>query len=302
MDIVITGANGAVGRALIRYFSSKGTPLGAVHLRALVRSPAGARSLHALGVEVSVVDYRQPEALQGAVVGADVAVHLAGALLPRRGETLLQANVETTRSLVEAATSGGVKTLVYLSFPGADPVSPNQYLCSKGMAEAAMQQAGFAGAIFRVPMILGSDSPAAVQLRRMAEAPLLPLVSGGAVRLQPIAEADVLAAIAWAIAVAPRPLRILNLVGPETLTYAELLRRVCDRLGKRPRVLHIPKIAAWLSACLAGALVPALGWNRSVFDILFHEHLADPAEARATLNLALTPVQAALDHAIFARN
>jgi len=302
MDIVITGANGAVGRALIRYFSSKGAPLGAVHLRALVRSSAGARSLHALGVEVSVVDYRQPEALQGAVVGADVAVHLAGALLPRRGETLLQANVETTRSLVEAATSGGVKTLVYLSFPGADPASPNQYLCSKGMAEAAMQQAGFAGAIFRVPMILGSDSPAAVQLRRMAEAPLLPLVSGGAVRLQPIAEADVLAAIAWAIAVAPRPLRVLNLVGPETLTYAELLRRVCDRLGKRPRVLHIPKIAVWLSACLAGALVPALGWNRSVFDILFHEHLADPAEARATLNLALTPVQAALDQAIFARN
>src|SRR5919108_5884207 len=102
----------------------------------------------------------------------------------------------------------------------------------------------------------------------MAKAPLLPLVGGGAVRLQPIAQADVLAAIAWAISVAPRPLRVLNLVGPETLTYAELLHRVCDRLGKRPRVLHIPKAAVWLSACLAGALVPMLGWNRSVFDIL----------------------------------
>ena len=96
MDIVITGANGAVGTALIRYLS-EGAPIGAVHLRALVRSPAGARSLHALGAEVIVVDYRQPEALRGAVAGADVAVHLAGALLPRRGETLLQANVETTR-------------------------------------------------------------------------------------------------------------------------------------------------------------------------------------------------------------
>jgi uncharacterized protein YbjT (DUF2867 family) len=301
MDIVITGANGAVGTALIRYFST-GAPLGAVHLRALVRSPAGARSLHALGAEVIIVDYRQSEALRGAVAGADVAVHLAGALLPRRGETLLQANVETTRALVEAATAAGVKTLVYLSFPGADPVSPNQYLRAKGMAEAIMQQAGFAGAIFRVPMILGPDSPAAVQLRRMARAPLLPLVSGGAVRLQPIAEADVLAAIAWAIAAAPRPLRVLNLVGPETLTYAELLRRVCARFEKRPRVLRIPKAAVWLSACCAGALVPALGWNRSVFDILFHEHLADPAEARATLPFALTPVHAALDQAISVPN
>ena len=297
MDIVITGANGAVGRALIRYLSA-GAPLGTVHLRALVRNPAGARALHTLGAEVIIVDYRQPEALWGAVAGADVAVHLAGALLPRRGETLLQANVETTRALVEAATWASVKAFVYLSFPGADPASPNQYLRSKGIAEAIMQQAGFAGAIFRVPMILGPNSPAAAQLRRMARAPLLPLVSGGAVRLQPIAEADVLAAIAWAIAATPRPLRVLNLVGPETLTYVELLRKVCARVGKRPRVLRISKGAVWLSAWLAGALVPALGWNRSVFDILFHEHLADPAEARTALPFALTPVHAALDQAI----
>jgi uncharacterized protein YbjT (DUF2867 family) len=297
MDIVITGANGAVGTALIPYLSA-GSPPGAMRLRALVRSSARAQSLQALGAEITVVDYRQPETLRVAVTGAEVVVHLAGALRPRRGETLVQANVEATRPLVEAAASAGVKTCVYLSFPGADPVSENQYLSSKGMAEAVIQQAGFAGAILRVPMILGPGSPAVVQLRQMARAPLLPLVGGDAVRLQPIAEADVLAAIAWAIAVAPRPLRVLNLVGPETVTYAELLRRVGDRLGTRPRLLYIPKAAARLSACLAGALVPSLGWNRSVFDILFNEHLADPDEACTALPLTLTSVHAALDHAL----
>jgi uncharacterized protein YbjT (DUF2867 family) len=297
VDIVITGANGAVGTALIRYLSA-GAPLGAVRLRALVRSSARAQSLPALGAGIIVVDYRRPETLRDAVAGAEVVVHLAGALLPRRRETLAQANVEATRALVEAAAAAGVKTCVYLSFPGADPASKNQYLGSKGMAEAVIQQAGFAGAILRVPMILGPESPAVVQLRRMARAPLLPLVGGGAVRLQPIAEADVLAAIAWAIAAAPRPLHVLTLVGPETLTYAELLRRVGDRLGTRPRVLHIPKAAAWLSAYLAGALMPSLGWNRSVFDILFNEHLADPAEARTTLPSALTPLHAALAQAL----
>lgn len=299
MDIVITGANGAVGTALLRYFSAA-SPLGIIRLRALVRSPAMARSLHAPGADIRVVDYRQPEALQGAVAGADVAVHLAGALLPRRGETLLQANVDTTRSVVVAAAAAEVKTFVYLSFPGADALSQNGYLRSKGMAEAIIQQAGFGGAIFRVPMILGPTSPAVVKLCQMARAPLVPLVSGGAVRLQPIAQADVLAAIVWAIAVAPRPLRILNLVGPETLTYAELLRRLGERLSKKPRVLRIPKVAAWLSACLVGALVPSLGWNRAVFDIVLNEHLADPAEACATLPFALTPVQTALDQSVSA--
>jgi hypothetical protein len=69
-------------------------------------------------------------------------------------------------------------------------------------------------------------------------------------------------------------------------------------LGTKPRVLYIPKAVAWLSASLAGALVPSLGWNRSVFDIVFNEHLADPAEARATLPVTLTPVHVALDHAL----
>ena len=297
MDIALTGANGAVGTALIRYLRAQ-APLGAVRLRALVRSLARAQSLPALGAEVVVVDYHRPETLRDAVAGAEVVVHLAGALLPRRGESLLQANVEATRALAEAAASASVKTCVYLSFPGADPASKNQYLSSKGLAETIIQQAGFAGAILRVPMILGPESAAIIQLRRMARAPVLPLVGAGGVRLQPIAEADVLAAMTWAIDTAPKPLRVLNLVGPETLTYAELLRRVADRLGAKPRVLHLPKAAAWLSAYLAGALVPSLGWNRAVFDILFTEHLADPAEGRAALASALTSVQTALDQAL----
>ncbi|HSF29201.1 MAG TPA: NAD(P)H-binding protein [Candidatus Tectomicrobia bacterium] len=298
MDIVITGANGAVGTALIRYLSAR-APLGAMRLRALVRSLARAQSLYALHTEIVVVDYHRRETLREAVAGAEVVVHLAGALLPRRGESLLQANVDATRALVEAAASAGVKTCVFLSFPDADPVSKNQYLGSKGMAEVIVQQAGFAGAILRVPMILGPESAAVVKLRQMASVPLLPLVGGGAVRLQPIAESDVLAAIVWAIVTAPRPLRVLNLVGPETVTYAELLRRVGDRLGSKPWVLHIPKAVAWLSAYVVGALVPSLGWNRSVFDIVCNEHLADPDEARATLPLALTPLHAALDRALF---
>src|ERR671933_1337370 len=98
MDIAITGANGAVGTALIRYLST-GAPLGATRLRALVRRSARAESLHALGAEVIVVDYRRPETLREAVAGAEAVVHLAGALLPRRGDTLARANVDVTRAL-----------------------------------------------------------------------------------------------------------------------------------------------------------------------------------------------------------
>ena len=269
-----------------------------MRLRALVRSLKRAQSLRSLQAEIIEVNYQRPESLQIVIEGADAVVHLAGALLPRRGEALLDANLETTGVVVKAASSAGVKTFVYLSFPGADLASKNHYLCSKGMAEEVIQRSGFSGAIFRVPMILGRESASMGKLRQMAAAPVVPLVSGGSVRIQPISQTDVVAAIAWAVTAAPKPMRVMDLVGPETLTYAELLRRVGQRLGKRARVLRVPKAVAWLSAWLTGQLAPSLGWNPSVFDTLFNEHLADASEACTTLPFALTSVNEMLDQAI----
>ena len=296
IDIVITGANGAVGTSLIKYLGED-LPTGPTRLRGLVRSLERARSLSSLAAEIIEVDYRHPESLRGPVMGADAVVHLAGALLPNLRETLLEANVETTRAVVEAAASAGVKTFVYLSFPGANPASKNRYLRSKGMAEEVIQRTMSSGAIFRVPMILGPGSRSLMKLRQMAVAPLVPLVGGGSVRIQPISQANVLAAIKWAISMAVQPVCVLDLVGPETLTYAELLRRVGQRLGRSPRFFRMPKTLVWLSALLAGGLAPSLGWNRSVFDVLFNEHLADPSYARAALPFALTSVNEALDQA-----
>jgi uncharacterized protein YbjT (DUF2867 family) len=296
IDIVITGANGVVGTALIRYLR-KGPRLSVARVRALVRSVNRAESLRALRVEVVEADYDIADLLRAAVAGADAIVHLAGALLPRRGETLFEANVESTRKVVEAALAAGVKRIVYLSFPGADPTSDNEYLRSKGMAEDLIRRAGFSGAIFRVPMILGAGSPSLLALTKMAASPLVPLVGGGSVRIQPVAQSDVLAAIAWAIESVHGSTRILDLVGPETLSYAELLSRIGRRLGRKPWIVNIPKKAAWLSAVIAGRCIPSLGWNKSVFDILFNEHLADPTEGAETMSIALTTLEEALEQA-----
>ena len=266
-----------------------------------MRSLDRSHDLRPLDAEVVEIRYGDPASVRRCVEGADAVVHLAGALLPRSPETLIEANTDTTRAVADAAEAAGVKHFVYLSFPGADPASRNGYLRSKGFAEEILRQKRFAGAIFRVPMILGPGCPSVHKLRRLAGAPLALLVSGGSVRLQPIALADVLAGIAWALALPPgQPLRVLDLVGPETLSYAELLRRVGQRMGRRPRIFPVPRAAGWLSAALTGLLAPSLGWNRSVFEVLFKEHLGDSLAARASLPFPFTPVNEALDQAFSA--
>lgn len=292
IDIVITGANGVVGVALVHLLTETIFPP-RQHVRALVRGPAQAAVLDGFSVEVRQVDYNKPESLADAVQGAAAVVQLAGALQPRRGERLHEANTRTTRSVVSAAQAAGVRRFVYLSAPDARLNSTNEYLRSKALAESAIRRAGFETVVFRVPMVLGAGTPSTRTLFHLAAKRVVPLVRGGRVRVQPVALADVTRAIQWALMVETPPVHVLDLVGPDTLTYVELLRRAAARVDRRPLVVSVPGWLAEATAVLGGRL--GWGWNRTLFDTLFNEHLGDATETHGLLPFPLTPVDDLLD-------
>ncbi len=262
-------------------------------MRALVRGPTQAAVLDGFPVEVRQVDYGKPESLSDAVQGSAAVAHLAGALQPRRGERLHDANTATTRNVVSAARAAGVRRFVYLSAPGAELNSPNEYLRSKALAESAIRRAGFETVVFRVPMVLGAGTPSTRTLFHLAAKRVAPLVRGGRVRIQPVALADVTRAIQWALTVETAPVHVLDLMGPDTLTYVELLRRAATRMNRSPLVLGVPGWLAEATAVVGGRL--GWGWNRTLFDTLFNEHLGDATETRALLPFPLTPVDDLLD-------
>ena len=292
IDTVVTGANGVLGKALIRRLAE--VPHSAVErVRALVRGLAQAAVLDGLPVEIFQVDYGDAGSLVEALKGADAVVHLAGALQPRRGERLHEANAGTTRTVAAAAEAAGVRRFVYLSAPGARLDSPNEYLRSKALAESSIRRAGFEAVVFRVPMVLGEGTPSTRTLLHLAGSRVAPLVRGGRVRIQPVALADVAGAIQWALEVEHAPVHVLDLVGPDTLTYVELLRRAAARLRGRPLVVGVPGWLAEATAAVGDGL--GWGWNRTLFDTLFNEHLGDATETRRLLPFPLTPVDELLD-------
>lgn len=281
-----------VGKALIRRLAATHRPsIGRLH--ALVRGPAQAAALDGLAVKVFQVDYGTPSSLTGALKGAGAVVHLAGALQPRRGERLGDANTETTRKVVAVAKKGGVRRFVYLSAPGAELASSNEYLRSKALAESAIRRGGFETVVFRVPMVLGPGTPSTRTLLHLAGSRVVPLVRAGRVRIQPVALADVVGAVQWSLDVEHVPAHVLDLVGPDTVTYADLLRRASTRLRGRPLIVGVPGWLAEAAATIGGRL--GWGWNRTLFDTLFNEHLGDAAETRRLLPFPLTPVDDLLD-------
>ncbi len=294
IDIAITGANGAVGKALIERLGGN-TAIGPLRLRALVRDLGRSANLRDLPAELIRVDYDDAESLKPALDGADCVAHLAGSLVPRAGDSLLGANLLTTKNVAEASRAQSVKSFVYLSFPGADARSENEYLRTKGQAEDVIGENFASGAIFRVPMILGADTPAMHQIKRLLSSSIIPLVAGGAVRIQPIYLGDVISAIEWAILNSEAPLARVNLVGPDTLFYRDLLMRAGGRLGKRPRILTIPKGLGRAASSIISRLSPSSPMSRTVFDIIFYEHLCSDEDARSAMSIPATGIDETLD-------
>src|SRR5262245_60150514 len=86
--VVITGANSAVGQAMLRLASRQPPPLPIV---AAVRSDRAIAELAARpGVHTARISYDDASSLDAALAGASAAIHLAGILIERPGSTYEQ--------------------------------------------------------------------------------------------------------------------------------------------------------------------------------------------------------------------
>jgi dihydroflavonol-4-reductase len=151
--LMITGATGYLGRALVDLLVRRGD-----EVRAVVRDAARAAEVLPGEVDVAVADLADGEALERAARGCTGVLHLAGSVghLP---EETRRANVEGTRRVLAASVAAGVPRVVYTSSSAAvmdasglvaeDPVGPpaltDPYSTSKAEAESLVLAAARTG-------------------------------------------------------------------------------------------------------------------------------------------------------------
>src|SRR5215472_9706071 len=110
--VLITGATGFVGSALVRAFLGAG-----YRVRALIRSASPLQNLAGLDVERIEGDLCDPAAVARAVTGVSWVAHAAAdyRIWTRDPDAMLRTNVEGTRTVMRAALSAGVERVVYTS-------------------------------------------------------------------------------------------------------------------------------------------------------------------------------------------
>lgn len=109
MKVLITGANGFLGRALVTAFLARGH-----QVRALVRPATDAGGLWGNDVEIVRADLRSPPPLKSAFEGVDALVHLA-ADITGSDEDQFEATVVGTERLLAAMADSETSRLVLAS-------------------------------------------------------------------------------------------------------------------------------------------------------------------------------------------
>ncbi|WP_328711196.1 NAD-dependent epimerase/dehydratase family protein [Nocardia salmonicida] len=194
MTVLVTGATGFVGGAIVRGLVARGVPV-----RAMVRDAAAAPE----GVEVAVADLGDSDALARAVTGVRAVVH-AAALLGEFGRPAeyFAVNVAGTDRLVREAAAAGVRRFVFIGSPsalmapdggdqvGIDETVPyperflNSYCETKAVAEQLVLAAnapGFTTCSLRPRAVWGPGDRCGpiVQILAKLRAGRLPDLSGG---------------------------------------------------------------------------------------------------------------------------
>src|SRR6058998_3310594 len=107
--LLLTGATGVVGSALLRRLVASGT-----QVRCLVRDPRGLGE-DRVRVQIALGDLSDPPSFRNALRGVSTVVHLAATIRDQPGGSIEELNGIATWRLVRAAEHAGVQRFVFFS-------------------------------------------------------------------------------------------------------------------------------------------------------------------------------------------
>lgn len=301
MKVAITGANSAVGKAVLQHVASgRGAPVDVV---AAVRSDRAAGELRCfLGttVHLATISYDDPTSLRAAFRDVSAVIHLAGVLVERADSTYETANVWTARRVAEAAKASGVEKLVLVSAVGASETSANRYWRSKGAAEGLVRGSGLSHAILRVPLLLGRGTQGAAVLQRRLSRRTVVLIGGGRTLQQPLAVDDLARAVLAAADFDVAKDRTLDVVGPVSLPDREIVERAAHVLGREVRVRSLSKGLVWLALAIRQRIAGP-GFSPDALEVIMTDLAIDPAPAARELGIVLTGIDEMIQQSVETR-
>lgn len=266
--ILITGANGLVGRQLVPYLAQQGWDI-----RVMVR-PGRERRVRRLGwpdnVQLTTGSLESSEDLHRAMQGVHTIFHLASAQWWGGPRDLDRVDIQGTRNVIAVARSTRVGRMFYLSQLGAEPASAYMLLRTKGQAEALIRNSGLAYTIIRCGVVFGPEDRFVNGLAMILRTnPLVVFQPGeGETLLHPLYIHDLVKALGNALENIDLVDATIEIGGGEYVSYNELIRTVM-RVTNAPRlIVPLPPHLLRTLTNFPNRLLPRWPVTRQWFDLL----------------------------------
>lgn len=248
--ILVTGASGYVGGRLVTVLLEAG-----YRVRCLVRTPAKVESAPWYE-HVENIHGDCDGDLTGAMAGVDAAYYLVHSI----GSSAQWA--EHDRAVAEnfrrAAHDAAIKRIVYLGGLGDHSTGKlSEHLASRHEVGVELAKGSVPVVELRAAVIIGSGSASFEMLRCLVDVlPAMVTPRWVDTRCQPIAIRDILHFLVESLT-ADVTGRVLDVGGPEVLTYREMMIQYAQAAGLRPRlVVRVPFLTPGLSSRWIGLVTP----------------------------------------------
>lgn len=233
--ILLLGSTGFFGRGVAHKLIDGGH-----QLRVLVRDPMKAAAFKIRGAQVMVGDALNPAAVTQAAQGVEHVISLV-AVRRNRPQSFLEVNVDGPRILGQAAKAAGVQSVVFVSAIGARLDAHYKYLTSRWMGEQELAKSGVAGTILRFSFVLAEEGGVLNDFERAANfGPFLIIPGSGQAQLQPILREDAARCVVETIGRPELLGKIVELGGPEVVTYETMFDWFIQARGIKKRKLKLP--------------------------------------------------------------
>lgn len=234
MKVLVTGAGGFAGRALVPHLLDKG-----YRVTALVRRPESIAYSHPNLLWI-LGDTRTAAKIEGAAQGVDYIVHLAAAKSDEADSFAI--NVGGAENVIKAARAAQVRGIVNISTISTKFSQKGPYAETKSVADELFCKSTVPCITLRPSVIYGGGEDGIVgALIRYTRLPFTPVIGSGTATYRPILAKDVADAIEKILAKGIAVSAMYDLGGPDVVSFNALARRIGkDIYGKNVRLAHLP--------------------------------------------------------------
>ncbi len=236
--VLVTGATGFVGCRLVPVLVDRG-----LDVRAMTRRP---EQYDGRGTAVGG-DVGDADSIDAALAGVDVAVYLVHSL---DDDDFERKDAEAALTFGRAAAAAGVQQIVYLGGLGSEDDDLSPHLRSRREVESKLAEGGVPVTVLRAAIVVGAGGISWEITRQLVKnLPAMVVPKWVNTRTQPIAIDDVIRYLDGVIGNDAALGRVLEIGGPEQLTYLEMMQQAAQvMLGRKVPIVTVPVLTPSLSS------------------------------------------------------